>query len=314
MEASNLDDFVSIYQKFAVAENKSPRTIETVTAAVRHFDNFLAKCPDIHLLKPEDLRQYIRWLQQRTKWEGHPTIGPKNEKLSPHSIACVVRSIRSFTSYLTKEGFLDHNPFEGVKTPKAPRKPVQTFTNELVDRLLRVIPHRNPSGYRDLAIIIVLYGTGLRISELLGVRMDDIDFDSAQIRVMGKGGRERAVYMSAKVFKVLFKYVAQWRPKVASDYVFVHADGRPLSRFYVAHRLRHYGREAGITKIRCSAHTLRHSFAVNYLRNGGDPFTLQKILGHSTLEMTRHYAELSDTDVQIKQKAFSPAEKLETRI
>ena len=99
-----------------------------------------------------------------------------------------------------------------------------------------------------------------------------------------------------------------------SDHFFVLDNGEPLSRFYVAHRLQVHGKKAGISGVRCSPHTLRHSFAVNYLRNGGDTFTLQRILGHSTLEMTRHYAEMSDSDVETKQKAFSPAEKLGVRV
>lgn len=116
---------------------------------------------------------------------------------------------------------------------------------------------------------------------------------------MGKGCKERSVFMSATVYKVLLKYLWHWRPRVASEYFFAHDSGEPLSRFYVAHRLRVHGKKAGITGARCSPHTLRHSFALNYLRNGGDTFTLQRILGHSTLEMTRHYAEVADSDITL---------------
>ena len=174
-----------------------------------------------------------------------------------------------------------------------------------------MIPIKRPEGYRDYTIIITLYGTGLRIQELLDLRMNDVNLESGQIKVMGKGARERYVYMSPTVYKVIFKYLNRWRPKVNSDYLFVHDNDQPLSRYYVAHRMQRYGRKAGITGVRCSPHTLRYSFAVNYLRNGGDTFTLQRILGHSTLDMTRHYAEVANSDVERRMKAFSPIESLQ---
>jgi len=310
MEAATLGDFVFIYEKFATAENKSIRTIEGVTAAVRQFDRFLGGCTDVSQVGAEDLRQYIRMLQEKNRWSGHPTIRSRTDKLSPHSIASYTRSIRTFWSWLKREEFIDENPLEKVKPPKAPRRIIKTFTNEQITQLLKAIPRKDHDGYRDYTMVITLYGTGLRISELLDLKMDQVNLDTGQFRVMGKGSKERAVYMSANVYKVLAKYAYQWRPKVVSEYFFLSRRGQPLSRFYVEHRFSAHGKRAGIIGVRCSPHTLRHSFAVNYLRNGGDTFTLQRILGHATLEMTRHYTEVTDSDVEIKQKAFSPAEKL----
>jgi integrase/recombinase XerD len=314
MEAKNLDDFILIYEKFAASENKSKRTIEDTAAAVRQFHKFLGGSADVHEVKAENLREYIRALQERPRWSNHPTIKPKDTGLSPHSIASYVRSIRAFWSWLKREDFIDENPMERVKPPKAPRKIVATLTGEQISRLVKSIPNKDSKGYRDRTIVITLYGTGLRISELLGLSLGDLNFDSGQIKVMGKGGKERTVFMSATVLKVLFKYVHRWRPGVATDYIFVHSNGRPLTRFYFAHRLQTYGEKAGISDRRCSPHVLRHTFAVEYLRNGADTFTLQRILGHSTLEMTRHYAEISNSDVEIKQKTFSPAEKLTVKV
>lgn len=314
MEAKNLDDFILIYEKFAASENKSKRTIEHTAAAVGQFHKFLGGSVDVREAQAEDLREYIRALQERTKWSQHPTIKPKESTLSPHSIASYVRSIRAFWSWLKREDFIDENPMERVKPPKAPRKIVATLTREQISQLLEAIPNKDSKGYRDRAIVVTLYGTGLRIGELLGLRLRDLNFDSGQIKVMGKGGKERTVFMSPTLFKVLFKYVHRWRPGVTTDYVFVHRNGRPLTRFYFAHRLQAYAGKAGISGKRCSPHVLRHSFSVEYLRNGADTFTLQRILGHSTLEMTRHYAEISDSDVEIKQKTFSPAENLRLRV
>ena len=310
MEAKSLGYFLLVYEKFAGTENKSIRTIETVTDAVRHFGNFLGEAASPQHVKAEDFRRYIAHLQDRPKWSGHPHIKIRGEKLSAHAIASYVRSIRSFWAWLKREGFIRSNPLKRVKVPKAPRKIVNTFSVEQVNSLLKVIPVKHHAGYREYAIVITLYGTGLRSAELTGLKLEDVDLVGGQVRVTGKGGKQRFVYMSATVFKVLFKYLQNRRPKVKSDYFFVQENGQPLTRYYLAHRLQAYCKKTKISGIRCSPHTLRHSFAVEYLRSGGDVFTLQRILGHSTLDMTRHYAEVADSDVEDKQKAYSPAEKL----
>ena len=131
---------------------------------------------------------------------------------------------------------------------------------------------------------------------------------------MGKGSKERAVSISSRVYKVLFKYQKIWRPQLDSPYFFIDQNGKPLSRFVVAHRVSTYLRMSGINIEKCTPHTLRHSFSVQFLRNGGDVFSLQKILGHASLDMTRHYAELADSDVERKMKAFSPAESFNIKI
>lgn len=310
MEAKNLGDFILIYANFATSENKSKRSIESVVEAAKEFFRFLGKGKHVNQVEAEDLRRYIRFLQNRPCWANHPTINPNKRKLSAHTIASYVRSIRTFWAWLSKEGFISENPFAKVKVPKAPRKVVNTFTSDQITRLLKAIPIKKPKGYRDYAIIITLYGTGMRIQELLDLRLSDLNLESGQIKVTGKGARERYLYMSPTVYKVILRYLNRFRPKVHIDYLFVHDNGQPLSRYYVAHRMQKYGREAGITGVRCSPHTLRHSFAVNYLRSGGDSFTLQKILGHSTLDMTRHYAEVANSDVERGMKTFSPIESL----
>jgi site-specific recombinase XerD len=163
-------------------------------------------------------------------------------------------------------------------------------------------------------MMFTLYGTGLRAQELTGLKVDDVDFETGQIRLMGKGAKERRVYMSSRLFKVLLKYREKWRPRAESEWFFVTGQGRRITRYHLAHRMQQHGRKAGITGKRCSPKTLRSTFAVHYLRGGGDEFTLQKILGHTTLAMTRRYAELADSDVEDRLKAFSPAETLGIRL
>ncbi len=313
MESESLGNFVSIYEKFATAENKSPRTIEGVKSAVTKFDGYLGGCTDIHAVEDEDLRRYIRYLQEKPKWLGHPTIGQEHGNLSDNSVASYVRDIRSFWSWLEREKFITDNPFRKVKPPNTTERIVDPLHPGEVTHLLKAIPKKQYTGYRDCCIITTLYGTGLRISEITDLDKDNFDFDSGQIKVIGKGKRERAVFMSAKVFKALYKYKSQHRPDVPSKYFFVHQDGQPLTRFYFEHRMQVYVKKAGITKT-CTPHILRYSFAIQFLRNGGDIFTLQKILGHRTLEMTRRYLKIATSDVEVKMKEYSPAEQLGVKL
>jgi len=314
MESGSLGNFVFIYQKFALSENKSPRTIGTNCGAVRQFDIFLGGCSDVNLLTDNDLRRYIRELQNRSKWMFHPTIGDGHGNLSPHSIASYVRGIRSFWSWLHREGFIENNPFEGVKPPQVPHNIVNTFIPEQVKQLLAVIPRDSHKGFRDYSIVVTLYGVGPRISEVINLKSENVNFDTGQFKVLGKGARERILFMPPSVYKSMFKYYQRWRPKVTSEYFFVTDDGKQISRFNFEHRIHNYGQKAGIAAVQCSPHVLRHSFAIEFLRGGGDIFSLQKILGHATPEMTRHYARLADRDVEAKLRIFSPVEKLGLRV
>lgn len=245
MKGEGLGDFLFVYRKFAVTENKSPRTIESVTDAVRNFDRYLKGCSDVGQVQAKHLRAYIESLQKRKRWSGHPTIKTRQENLSPHTIAAYVRSIKAFWSWLKREGFIEKNPLAMVKVPKAPRKVINTLNLDQVNKLLRVIPHKNHAGYRDYAMVVTLYDTGLRSSELAAIRTGDVNFETGQIRIMGKGSKERYVYASANVFKVLFKYYHRWRPPVTSDYLFVHDTGLPLSRFYLATGCKPMGERPG---------------------------------------------------------------------
>lgn len=312
MGADNLGNFICVYEKFAAAENKSHRTIEAVTNATRKFDVFLGGNSNSKDIEADDLRRYILYLQKRTKWSGHPTIKQHHDNLSPNAVAHYVRHIKAFWSWMTREGFIDYNPLAQVKTPQETIKDVTPLIPGEVSLILKVIPRNNHKGYRDSSIIIALYGTLLRISELLGLMTSHVDFTSGQIKVVGKGDRERSVFMSPKLYKALFKYYSHWRPKVLSNYFFIHEDGRKLNRFYFEHQMQKYVRKANISKA-CTPHLLRYSAALQMLRDGCDPYTLQKILGHSSMDMTRRYLKIANSDVEKQMKSFSPAEQLDIR-
>ena len=312
METSNLGHFIAVYEKFAQAENKSERTIEAVTAAAKKFNSSLGGDTNPQDITADDLRRYILCLQERCKWSGHPTIKQDHGNLSPNTIAHHIRHIKSFWSWMHSEGFLEQNTFARVKTPQETDKVVNTLAPSEVTQLIKVIPRNNHKGYRDSCIIIALYGTLLRISELLDLPLSSVNFTNGQITVVGKGAIERSVFMSPKTYKALFKYYSRWRPKVTSEYLFIHEDGTKLTRFYFEHRMQVYVRKANLTKP-CTPHVLRYSGALELLRSGCDPYTLQQILGHTTMEMTRRYLKIANTDIEKNMKTFSPAEQIDIR-
>jgi integrase/recombinase XerC/integrase/recombinase XerD len=219
-----------------------------------------------------------------------------------HTTLCV------FFSFLVSDGFIECSPMGGVDKPKRRQAIINTFTLQQVEAILKTCGN-DFLGLRDRAMIIIMIDCGLRVSELLGLCLDDVSWAEHTFRVIGKGNKERVVPFGNTTATTLTRYISR-RGKLKASRVFVNCYGEPISRYSVRELIGRKGIKAGITGVRCSPHTFRHTFAVQYLRNGGDVFSLQKLLGHTDLSMTRKYAELSQTDVQEKHKLYSPADRL----
>jgi len=229
--------------------------------------------------------------------------------LSPLSIETYFRGLRAFFGFLKREEFINKNPMEKVKIPKVPQKLVPTFSIEEIEKLLSKPNKHKREGYRDYVIMMLLLDTGARVSEVANLKMPDVDLESGYLRVMGKGNKERPIPFGRKVAKALLKYRVQYRPEpIGTDNFFLTSDGRTLTVNRIEKMVRHFGNRADIS--RCYCHKFRHTSAVLYLRNGGDPFTLQKKLGHSSLQMTRHYCNLADSDVRAQHLRVGVVDKL----
>jgi site-specific recombinase XerD len=298
------------YRVCARAEGKSPRTISWVEDAVRYFVDFLGTDIPIDQVTATDLRRFITALQQKHVFSSHRFTRVQNRTLSPNTVASYTRAIKTFFSFIEYEEILPVNPVKKVKLPKTPRRVMPAFSEAEIERLLAQPNRRSSQGLRDYIVMLTLLDTGIRVSELCGLTLDDVDITNGYLRVIGKGNRERYVPIGRKLSKMLLKYRMAHRPDVAfCNSFFLTRDGRPLIRRRVQSFIREYGRIAGI-KTRCSPHTFRSSSAVLYLRAGGDPFTLQKKLGHSSLTMTRRYSELADSDVRAAHLRYSPVDRL----
>ncbi len=308
---TTLSEALAAYRICAKAEGTSPDTVDWVTDAVGYFSELIGdEANDLGNINAQSLRKFILALQVKKAFSNHRFTKPQDRTLSPDTVASYARAIKSFFAFLLREELIGSNPMAKVKLPKTPKKNMPTFSEQELERMFAQPDKKTDGGYRDYTIMLALLDTGIRVSELCGLRVDDVDLANGYLRVMGKGKKERYVPIGPKLTKVLLKYKMLHRPgDSGSEYFFLTKDGRPINKARVQKNIRRYGEGAGI-KTRPSPHTFRSTKAVLYLRFGGDPFSLQKALGHSSLVMTRRYSNLLDSDVRTQHLKVSFVEKL----
>jgi len=232
----------------------------------------------------------------------------KKSKLRPRSIARKLSSIRVFYKFLFSEGYIDHDPSELIETPSIPVYiPVVLEVYE-VEKIIDAVDTSEPIGLRDLACIETLYGCGLRISELLSLRMEDVFLEDGFIRVLGKGGKERLVPLGGRAKKAILNYIEKGRPffeKTKNPLLFLSKRGKKISRMGFWKRLRKYVDMAGIKK-HVTPHTFRHSFATHLLEGGADLRAVQLMLGHSDISTTQIYTHVSREYLKEIVRSFHP--------
>jgi hypothetical protein len=209
---------------------------------------------------------------------------------------------------------MQSNPFDKVKITRPPVKVIPAFSASEVEQLLHAINTKTAAGYCNYAIFLTMLDTGLRVSELCSLKVEKLWLQDGMAKVLGKGNKERMVPIGKQLQRILWHYIDRCRPEPTTPNctsVFLTQAGRPLTRGRVQKMMTGYGQEAKLAGIRCSPHTLRHTAAIFFLRNGGDVFSLQRMLGHASLEMTRRYCELADIDVKRAHSMASPVDNLD---
>jgi site-specific recombinase XerD len=306
---ATLSDALTAYHISARAEGKSPKTIGWIDFSMRYFREFLGGDPDIAAITGDDLKRFIIALQDSCRLRKHPYARPQPQKLSPNTVETYARGVRAFFGQLFREGLIDTNPMQKVKMPRVPKKVVPTFNERELERLLAAPDKHTDTGFRDYTLLLIFIDTAARLSEIANLGVDDVDLEQGYLKVMGKGSKERYIPIGHKVARALLKYRMKHRPEpVGTDRFFLNRGGRPLDPGRIEKIVVECGRKANLK--RCHPHKLRHSSSVMYLRNGGDVFSLQKKLGHSSLEMTRHYANLADSDVRAQHLRYGVADRL----
>ena len=230
---------------------------------------------------------------------------------SVNTIKHILVVARRWFIYLIEQGLAKDNPAARVPLPRAEQKPIQPMTPEQVQRLLDTFDTTRFSGVRNRVVTMLLYDTGLRVGEALGIRLVDMELASRRIHVIGKGRRPRTVYISETMTATLRTYLQRRGNLEGNPWLFADEYGQgELEYSSYQHALYRANKVAKIEGVRVSAHSLRHSFAREWTVAGGDVASLSAQLGHSTLEMTTRYVHLLGDDRAAIQQRVSPLERL----
>jgi integrase/recombinase XerD len=238
-----------------------------------------------------------------------------DKKLQPTTANVRIRNIRAFLKYCFQEGWINEPIHEKFKPVKTPEDEIQSFTPMEIKALLNQIDDSRYVGFRDKVMVYTLLDTMVRISELLNIKRHNVDLKAGHIKLephKTKTKRARIVPISTKTVKLLKEYMAETED-FGCDILFVTYDGRPILSNTWRRRLTELGEMAGVSNKRVSPHTFRHTGALFYVMNGGDPFSLQKILGHTDMSMVRKYIQMTDTDVKRQHNTFSPWNRVFTK-
>jgi len=308
-----LSELIEYYEVCNRAEGKSPKTISWYSANLKSFRNYVKSrhLPDsLDTIDTKLLREYVLYLMKRTRYNSHPYTPAKTELLSSATIHGHVRTLRAFFNWLVVEGLAQNNPAKDLKPPKVVRKIVSTLSDEEIGAVLNTFSI-SPSDARNQTLFMILLDTGLRIGELVNLKMEDVHMDEGYLKVMGKGKKERIVPIGNNAQRALQRYLFRFRRKPTNpvtDNVFLSVSSKALTENSMKLMFTRLSKRSGVYRLH--AHLCRHTFATRFLINGGDVFSLQQILGHSTLEMVRHYVNLASSHIAIQHQKFSPLDRL----
>ncbi len=310
------------FLNFKTAEGLSDRTIDSYQRQLQKWLEYLGD-KEVATITVGELTKYLSWL--RNEYVPH-SFGGGKDRLSPKTLRNFWITLSAFFTWASKE-FKMINPMKEVPSPKFKSPPVEPFTQDEMQAMLKVCLYsrevkpgnrksfvmRLPNGYRDQAIIMTLLDTGLRAMELCSLKIKHVDTKTGKVEIQhgrdggAKGGKGRIVYLGKATRRALWRYLAEREDGDNQDaYVFQARDNYPFNPNSLRKLIVSIASRAEVKDA--YPHRFRHTFAITYLRSGGDVFTLQALLGHSTLDMVRRYAMIADLDVERAHRKASPAD------
>ena len=296
-------NYINGYQNYLKIEKSLSRnTVEAYCRDIKKMNLFFnngGSSKKIKFIKHEDFQDYLSQLN---------TL-----KISARSQSRIISSIRSFFKYLILEKIIKTNPSNLLENPKTGKKLPEFLTIEEIDLIVNEVDRSKIDGERNLAILEVLYGCGLRVTELLELKISEIYWKEGFIRVIGKGNKERLVPLGKMASKHLKIYLEEVRVhqkinKDFVDHVFINKNGSKLSRVMIFKIIKKLTEKAGITKT-VSPHTLRHSFATHLVEGGADLRAVQEMLGHQSITTTEIYTHLDKNYLKQSILDHHPIEK-----
>lgn len=308
----NLERAISEYLYSKRIEKRSDKTIEAYEQTLNQFRKWYEnKKPDA--LTAEFLRQYIHYLSfEKTRWDDHPTSPNGAIGLSARTVNNNIRNMKIFFNQLVRERVISYSPMEGINYQTEDKDTFEVFTDEDVLKLIDAPNTRIYTGLRDRAMMLVLCDCGLRCGELTQLKLSDVDLKMRQITVraeISKSNTTRVIPISKLTAKELEKLISFMNVD-EDDYLWLTQFGERYYADSFSKMLKKYGERVGIANARVSPHTWRHYFAVKFLRSGGDPIALARLLGHTSLEMTQVYVRFTKTDLHEQHEKASPVANL----
>ena len=277
---------------------KGQKTIDAYRSDLLNYFYYLENVSNVHDIKSttsDDIKKFLSYL--------------KKMKYSPSSSSRCLSALKSFYKFLVLEKYISSNPCQSISAPKLDKKLPTVLSVEEVMKILSLLNDDTPYNARNHAMIEVMYACGLRVSELVNLKISELHLTSKMISTTGKGTKERLVPINDYAAKVLKNYIIEHRPKLlkkqSSPYVFLNNLGEPISRQSFFILIKKLCTEAGIQK-EISPHTLRHSFATHLLEAGTDLRLIQEMLGHEDISTTQIYTHLSKQKIKDVYKTSHP--------
>jgi len=283
-----------------IEKNLSNNTINSYQFDLTQYSDHLSKKHGLNEpenIKKEHIREYLGTL--------------RNNNYADRSIARKITAIKNFHNYLLKEKLTNIDPSQDIATPKLRKKLPKVLSIEEVDKLLN-FPLTTAFDHRNRAMIELLYGTGIRVSELINLKITDFNQEMAVIRCFGKGKKERIIPLNDIALKMVIDYIEIYRPSLLKGYftdsIFLNNHGKQMTRQGFFLILKQIAKQQNITTD-FSPHTLRHSFATHLLSGGADLRSIQELLGHSDISTTQIYTHISNQQLKNNYQDFHPRSK-----
>lgn len=306
-----LEDLKEYWEFHNRTEGKSEKTIKWYNDVLRLLEGFLETeglSTFIDDVGEPEVRAFIHHLQNKTKWvrrNGRAVT----ERLSSEGVQNRLRALKAFFNWLHQQGYTEEHRLAGMKNIRVQKKVVEVLTDEEIGKILATCDVREHRGARTHAIVTLMLDTGLRFSEVITLEEAQVDIDNGCLKVLGKGNKERMVPFGSASQKTLWRYHKLFRPEpIDTDSFFLTEEGYQFTQDGFKSLFRRLAQRSGTPRLH--AHLLRHTFATKYLMAGGDIFSLQQILGHTSLEMVRRYVTLASQHVVVQHRKFSPMDRV----
>ncbi len=297
-----ITDCLGEYEQFLTIEKGlADQSITSYMMCLNQFYHYISKAEHKEMIEEVDHDMIARYIDKL-----------KEEQLADSTVAHTISTLRNFFRFIEREGYIKENPMRFISSPKQEKKLPTVMSEEEVEKFLDCIEISDNKTCRDRCMFELMYATGLRVSELLSLTLNDVYLNAKAIRCVGKGDKERMIPLSQYICDLLTIYINDYRIHFknasSSPYLFLNMQGKPMTRQGFTKLTQFYANKANINK-HISPHTLRHSFATHLLDHGTDLRSIQELLGHSNISTTTIYTHITNQRIQEEYYKYHPRAK-----